>query len=51
MPSVVSIVYCGAWGYGSKFRAIQSAILSQYVFNELDFPLHFAHHLSLCVYE
>lgn len=30
MPSVVSIVYCGAWGYGSKFRAIQSAILSQY---------------------
>ena len=32
MPSIVHIVYCGAWGYGSKFRAIQNAILSQCVF-------------------
>jgi len=30
MPSIVHVVYCGAWGYGSKFRAIQNAILSQH---------------------
>ena len=28
MVVIVKVIYCGAWGYGARFRAFQSALLA-----------------------